>query len=765
MEKDAAKIRAEMTLEEKADFCSGLDFWHTKGIARLGIPPVAVSDGPHGLRQTGKQDALGQSGSTGAVCFPSAAGTACSFNRELLREIGVSLGEEAQAEDVRILLGPAVNIKRSPLGGRDFEYFSEDPYLTGELAASYIGGVQSQGVGACVKHFAANSQETSRLSVSADMSQRTLREIYLPAFETAVKRSKPWTLMSSYNRINGRYVQETPELLTAILRGEWGFDGLVMSDWSACDDRVASMKAGQDLEMPGGITHNSHRILEAVRSGRLPERVLDLAVERILRVVIRVLEQHRPGAAYSREEHHRRAYRAALESMVLLKNEGGLLPLREGSRVAFLGEFAKHPRFQGGGSSHVHPSKVDSAWKAAAGMAELTFAQGYRTGRGADETALIAEAAEAARSAETAVIFAGLPETYESEGRDRAGIALPEDQNRLIAAVAAAQPNTVVVLHNGSPVAMPWLPQVKAVLESYLGGEAVGLAQADLLFGRENPCGKLAETFPLRLEHTPCYLNFPGFDGSADYAEGVFVGYRYYVSKHLPVLFPFGYGLSYTTFEYGGLTLSSAELSGEQELRVTVRVKNTGGRAGREIVQLYVCPRTGGIPRPSVELKGFEQVELQPGEEKEVTFLLPPRAFAFYDERNHGWHVESGRYTVMIGRSSAEPALRQDVFWRTPTRKGFRVTRNTLLKELAAHPVTCGIAAEELEPLRNVLSGKPPERGSTEEGELDFDPGVIRDMILETPLRNVRGADGMADEETIGRLIEKLNLALEQSEQ
>ena len=765
MQKDIQKILAQMTLEEKAELCSGFDFWHTKSCERLGIPPVVMSDGPHGLRrQTGPADHLGIHRSTAAVCFPSAAGTACSFNRGLLRELGRSLGEEAQAENVQILLGPAVNIKRSPLCGRNFEYFSEDPYLSGELAAGYIEGVQSQGVGTSIKHFAANSQETSRLAVSANMSERTLREIYLPAFETAVKKAQPWTLMSSYNRINGRYVEETPELLTGILRGEWGFEGAVMSDWFAVDDRVASLKAGQDLEMPGGITHNTRRILGAVKSGELEESVLDRAAERLLRVIFRVTEQRRQDAAFSVEEHHRRAYRIALESMVLLKNESGILPLKQGGKVVFIGEFAKNPRFQGGGSSHVFPAKVTSAWEAAAGVADLTFAQGYRSGVGGDGERLLREAAEAARNADTAVVFAGLPDAYESEGRDRAGLDLPEAQNRLISAVAAALPNTVVVLHNGSPVTMPGLPQGTAVLESYLGGEAVGLAQADLLFGRENPSGRLAETFPLCVQHTPCYLNFPGFDHSADYAEGVFVGYRYYSTKNLPVLFPFGFGLSYTTFEYSGLALSSSSLSGGQELRVTCRVRNTGSRAGRETVQLYICSHTGGVPRPSVELKGFDKVELQPGEEKEVAFFLPPRAFAYYDEQIRGWYVESGRYTVMIGHSSAEPVLQQDVFWRTPPRRGFRVTENTLLKDLVAHPVTRPVLEGAVESVKTLLAGAPIAEAPADEGGEDFDPGVRRDMMLETPLRNMREEEKPVDEEAIGRLIAELNEALERSE-
>lgn len=764
METDIQKILAQMTLEEKADLCCGLDFWHTKGNGRLNIPSVTMSDGPHGLRlQTGEADHLGIHQSAKAVCFPSAAGTASSFNRDLLLQLGRSLGEEAQAADVQFVLGPAVNIKRSPLCGRNFEYFSEDPYLAGELAASYIEGVQSQGVGATVKHFAANNQETSRYAVSADISERALREIYLTAFEIAVKKSQPWALMSSYNRINGRYVEEMPELLTDILRSEWGFEGFVTSDWYAVDDRVASLNAGQDLEMPGGCTHNSRKIIGAVRSGRLEERVLDRAAERLLRAVFRVSEQHKHGAGFSVEEHRRRAYRMALESMVLLKNENGLLPLRQGGRAAFLGEFAKQPRFQGGGSSHVHPEKVTSAWEAAAGMADLTFAQGFRSDSGGCDESLLREAEETAKAADAAVIFAGLPERSESEGRDRQTLDLPEQQNRLIARVTAVQPNTVVVLHNGSPVTMPWLPQVKAVLESYLGGEAVGLAQADLLFGKENPSGRLAETFPLCLQHTPCYLNFPGCDGRADYAEGVFVGYRYYAAKNMPVLFPFGFGLSYTTFEYGSLRLSDSSLSGGRTLQVKCRVKNTGGMAGREVVQLYVCPHTGGVPRPPLELKGFAKVELRPGEEKEVGFSLPPRAFAYYDGQSRGWYVESGRYTVMIGRSSAEPVLWQDVVWQTPPRNGFRATRNSLLKDLLADPVTRPVLESESKEVRAMLAEAEAGPASGEEEQPDFDPGVIRSMILETPLRNLRKENAPADEEAIGRLIEKLNEALEKS--
>lgn len=647
---DIKNIVAQMSLTEKAGLCSGASFWYTKAVQRLGVPAVMVADGPHGLRkQSEHTDHLGVGASVEAVCYPSGAALASSFDRQLMEEIGDHLGEAAAAEGLHTLLGPAINIKRSPLCGRNFEYLSEDPCLAGAMGSAYTAGVQSRGVGVCVKHFAANSQETRRMSVNALVSQRALREIYLAAFETVVREAGPWALMCSYNQINGVYSCENPWLLNQVLRKEWGFDGIVMTDWGAMDDRCRALEAGLELEMPSSRGETDRLLAQAVQKGRLPEEILDRAVERLLAWIARGTPTGRK-TGYDKAAHHAFARRAAGESAVLLKNDG-LLPLLPGTRAAFIGPFAAAPRYQGGGSSHVNSYRVPSALTAAEGMAEIIYADGTD----------IRAAVEAARAAECAVIFAGLPDSAESEGYDRESLKLPPEQNRLIAAVAAAQPKTAVVLHNGSPVAMPWLADTAAVLELYLGGEAAGEAAVDLLFGAVNPSGKLAETFPLRLEDTPCFLDFPGDQRTVRYSEDIFVGYRWYDARGLDVLFPFGHGLSYTHFAYTGLTLDRTELDGALELTATVRVKNTGGRAGKEVVQLYVCPPPGPVRRPVRELRAFAKVELAPGEEKAVQLRLNRRSFAYYEETLGDWYVPDGVYTLRAGGSSRELPLAAEV--------------------------------------------------------------------------------------------------------
>lgn len=654
--KDLEKIIRELTLEEKAGLCSGRDFWHTKGVERLGIPSVMMCDGPHGLRkQKGEGDHLGINESIDATCFPTAAALSASFDRALLRTLGETLGEECQAEDVGMLLGPGLNIKRSPLCGRNFEYFSEDPYLAGQLAASYVKGLQGKGVAACVKHFAANSQETLRMSGNSKVDERTLHEIYLPAFEAAVKEGGARSVMCAYNALNDTFCAENRELLTGILREKWGFSGFVVTDWGAVKDRVSGLLAGLDLEMPGGPGTQDAKIVEAVKTGRLEEAVLDEAVKNVLQFVFDYQEQRRPEAVYPRDGHHKLAAALEQECAVLLKNEGAL-PIRAGQKAAFIGEFAQVPRYQGGGSSHINTSRTVSAVQAAEGR-DVAFALGYRAHDGEPDEALIAEAVQAARGAEIAVIFAGLPDAFESEGADRTTLAMPENQNALISAVAAAQPNTVVVLHGGSPMEMPWLSQVKAVLTMYLGGEGVGEAAVALLYGEANPSGKLAETYPCRLAHNPSYLNFPGEEGVVEYREGVYVGYRYYDKKQMEVVFPFGHGLSYTAFAYSDLTLSRESITDQETLTVTCKVKNTGSRPGKEAVQLYVGDVESTAGRPVRELKGFEKVSLAPGEEKTVSFTLDKRSFAYYEPKIHDWFVESGAFTVEIGASSRDIRL------------------------------------------------------------------------------------------------------------
>ncbi len=685
---NSKKLLSDMTLEQKAGLCSGADFWHTEACEELGLPQIMVSDGPHGLRkQEQETDHVGMAESIKAICFPTASASACSFDRDLLEQIGDALGEECVAEDIAVLLGPGVNMKRSPLCGRNFEYFSEDPTLAGEMGAAFVKGVQSHNVGTSLKHFAANNQEQRRMSVSVLTTERVLREIYLTAFETVVKKAKPWTIMCSYNRINGVYSCENDWLLNQVLRDEWGYQGLVMTDWGAMNRRVPALKAGLDLEMPSSHGETDKQIVEAVKNGTLSEEVLDRTVMRILNLVNQFISNKpdkRPS--YDKEAHHALAKKAASESAVLLKNNG-ILPLKSGSKLALIGEFARTPRIQGGGSSHINCSRIDSALEAFRAINKLpaehiceggvcrmvpavhydiSFAPGYITSEDRTEEALLQEAVETARGADAAVIFAGLTDAFESEGYDRTHMNLPDCQNKLIDAVCSVQENVIVVLHNGSPVCMPWLAKVSAVLEMYLAGQAGGSACADLLTGRANPCGKLAETFPLRLEDNPSFLDFPGSRDEVSYGEGVFIGYRYYDKKKMDVLFPFGYGLSYTTFAYSNPALCINGKSAEtadgapakaldtDSITVSVDVTNTGGTAGKEIVQLYIKNFIGLENRPEKELRDFAKVSLEPGETKRVSFALDKRAFAYFNETAGDWFVESGVYSVLIGASSRE---------------------------------------------------------------------------------------------------------------
>ena len=590
---ETAKIKelvSRMTLEEKASLCSGLDFWHTKGVERLGIPSEMVSDGPHGLRkQDDKADHLGINDSIQAVCFPAGCATASSFNRELVTKLGETLGEECQAENVSTILGPAMNIKRSPLCGRNFEYYSEDPLVSTEMAGALVHGVQSKHIGTSPKHFMANNQEYHRLTSSSEMDERTMREIYLASFEGMVKKEKPWTIMNAYNKLNGTYLCENKEMLTDVLRKEWGFDGYVMTDWGAMNDRVEALKAGCNLEMPSCEGATDVEIVAAVQDGTLDESVLDKSCEEYLNVIFKYEENRDKNAVFQHEKDHETAREIEEECIVLLKNEDALLPLSADKKVAFIGKYAEEPRYQGGGSSHINSFKTESAMDAVEFLAtvkkeNITFAKGFDDVEDKVDEALAAKAVEAAANADVAVIFAGLPDSFESEGYDRKHLGMPNCQNALIEAVAEAQPNTIVVLHNGAPIEMPWLGKVKAVLEAYLGGQAVGGAVVNVLYGNANPSGRLAETFPLRIQDTPCYLNYGGEHDKSVYSEGVFVGYRYYTSKEMEVLFPFGYGLSYTTFSYGNLTVDKKEFKESEKLLVSVDVTNTGACTGKEVV-------------------------------------------------------------------------------------------------------------------------------------------------------------------------------------
>ena len=751
----------QMTLEEKAGMCSGSDFWHLKGVERLGIPSVMVADGPHGLRrQDEAADHLGINDSICAVCFPSAAGLAASFDRELLRKTGETLGEECQAEDVAVLLGPAINIKRSPLCGRNFEYLSEDPYLSSQLAASYIGGLQSKNVGASVKHFAVNNQEKRRSTVTAQVSERALRELYLASFEGAVREGKPWTVMCSYNRVNGEYVSQSRRLLTDILREEWGFDGFLVTDWSACDERVKGLVAGQDLEMPDSGGVNDRLIVEAVQKGEIEEAVLDQAVARILTIIFRYVDHRDESAQFDREKHHEAAREAACQSMVLLKNDAmadgsRLLPLKKGGRYAFIGSFAKEPRYQGGGSSHINAYRVTNALKECAGYGVIRFAEGFAAEQDATDAAKLAEAVQAAKESDAAVIFAGLPESIESEAYDRDHMRLPACQNELIRAVVSVQPNTVVVLHNGSPVEMPWAEQVPAILESYLAGEAVGEAQAALLFGERNPCGKLAETFPLRVQDNPAWLDFGGSKDVVHYGEGIFVGYRYYDTKEMPVLFPFGHGLGYTEFAYDDLQFDRESLCGEETLEIRFRIRNTGDREGSEAPQVYVHKKDSVISRALQELKGFEKVALAAGEEREVVIRLDRRSFAWYDEEVKAWCVEPGDYEILVGASSRDIRLRGVVTRTDSVLEHWVCHRNTTLGEIMSRPQ----AAEAYRQFLQEEIGRLPFEGfGSVEGLGDGMRKMAEAIFSDSPLRSLRSFfKGTVDDHFIKRLVDRIN--------
>jgi beta-glucosidase len=654
-------IMEQLTLEEKAALCTGATAWTTTPLGRLGVPAIRVSDGPHGLRRVPDEPSMAPS-SKPATCFPTASCLASTWDTGLIHQMGQALAEEAIALDVDVVLGPGVNMKRTPLCGRNFEYFSEDPYLAGELAASLINGVQSRGVGTSLKHYAANNPEYRRMTISAQVDERTLREIYLPAFETAVKKGKPWTVMCAYNRLNGTYGSENRDLLTEILRREWGFEGFVVSDWSAVHDRVAALRAGLDLQMPGPRDRDVQAVIEAVRSGQLDEGILDEAVRRILRIAFRAARRPK-SASFDLGAHHALARKIAGGGMVLLKNNG-ILPMKNMRQIAVIGRAAQEPYFQGGGSSHINPTQLDvplAELEKMAGGARITYREGYSSD-GSGGPALIAAAVNAAQGAEVALLYMAPPPFAEAEGYDRADIDLTNHQVALIQAVTAVQPKAVVILNNGSAVAMSaWLGGAAAVLEAWMMGQAGGGAIAEALFGLINPSGKLPETFPLKLADTPAYLDYPGDGEVVRYGEGLFVGYRYYEAREQPVLFPFGHGLSYTTFEYRSPEVSSDLFRDVEGLTVSVRVTNTGPVRGEEVVQVYVHDCTSGLMRPPKELKGFAKVELLPGETKTVAVFLDERAFAYYHPVHKRWITENGEFDILIGASSADIRCRVPV--------------------------------------------------------------------------------------------------------
>ncbi|OBR65514.1 glycosyl hydrolase [Paenibacillus oryzae] len=646
-------IIKQMTLEEKASLMSGKDFWQTQDIQRLGIPNIFLADGPHGIRkQTAAADHLGLNPSDPATCFPTAATVANSWNVELGERIGELLGEEAVAQKVNVLLGPGVNMKRNPLCGRNFEYFSEDPYLAGKLSAAYIRGIQSKGVSACVKHFAVNNQEEKRMSVDTIVDERTLREIYLTAFEMAVKEGQTQSVMSSYNMLNGTYTNEHIHLLRDILREEWGFDGVVVTDWGGCNDRVAGLIAGNELEMPTTGGETNREIIAAIQSGKLDEAVLDECVDRLLHLIFttEAVYEKPYKKEIDKEQHHYEAQKAAEESIVLLKNEGKLLPLGKGTKVAVIGDFAADSRYQGAGSSIVNPAKLEHALGALE-QSQLTVV-GYEPGferYGKKNAAKLNQACALAQKGDVVLLFLGLDEVTEAEGLDRQNMSIPDNQIQLLHAVAESNPNIVVVLSCGAAVDMPWIGKVKGLLHGYLSGQAGAPAIVRVLTGEVNPSGKLAETYPLRYEDTPSLRHFPGKEVSVEYREGLYIGYRYYDTADVKVQFPFGFGLSYTSFDYSDIEV--------QEDGVSFTLTNSGTVYGMEVAQLYVGNDKGEVFRPKKELKGFIKVALQPGESKRVSIPFDDKTFRYFNVVTNKWEVEEGTYQIMIGASSADIKL------------------------------------------------------------------------------------------------------------
>ena len=723
----------QLTLEEKAALCTGADAWTTVPVPRLGIPAMRVADGPHGVRRAAEGMAL-SAHTEPATCFPTASGLAATWDTALLRRVGQALGEECRALGVNVLLGPGVNMKRTPLCGRNFEYYSEDPFLAGQLAASLAGGVHSQGVGTSLKHFAANSQEFQRFTINSAVDERTLREIYLPAFEAVVKQAKPWTVMCAYNRLNGAYCSENARLLNDILKKEWGFEGLVVSDWGAVHDRVASLLGGLDLEMPGPEPERVAAVAAAVREGRLPEAVLNESVRRILGVVLgRMPAAQSAGreaapAAFDQAAHHQLARQAAAGGLVLLRNNG-VLPLARGQRLAVIGRAAKQARYQGGGSSRVNATQVDvplDELPKIAGAAQVTYCEGYPAS-GGPQPALIDEAVRAAQAAEVAIIYAALPEAYDNEGNDRPSLDLPAAQVALIRAVCQAQPRTVVVLNNGSAVAMgEWIDGTAAVLEAWLAGQASGGAIADVLTGKVNPSGRLAETFPLKLADTPAYLNYPGENGEVRYGENLFIGYRYYDARQAPVQFPFGFGLSYTTFEYHDPRLSATTCKDVDGLTVSVAVTNTGQVAGQEVVQVYVHDRQCKLARPPKELKGFAKVALEPGETKTVSIPLDFRAFAFWHPAHKQWITEDGEFDILIAASAADIRFTQSVTLQSTLALPSLLNRDSTVREWLEDPrgrVVIGPLFQQAQ------AQMGPAMGSNGEGSPDL-MAMLMDMSL-----------------------------------
>ena len=754
MAKKVDQLVSKLTLEEKALLTSGRDAWSTQPIERLDIPYTWMADGPHGLRRAPTTDTWGYGNQAPATCFPTASALSASWDMELVEEVGAALGVESNALGVDLLLGPGINIKRSPLAGRNFEYFSEDPLLSGKLGVAYINGVQGQGVGATVKHYVANNVETQRMWANSNLDDRTLNEIYMTPFEITVKEAQPWSVMACYNRVQGEYGTESLKLLTDKLKNDWGFKGFVVSDWDAVVDRVQGIRAGMHLEMPGKPARiTSKMVVDAVKNNELDEKQLDSIVKDLLRVVFMGQNTKDKFGDQNLEQHHQLARKVAAEAITLLKNTKKLLPVDTAKykKIAVLGEFAVNPRYQGNGSSQVKPTKLDKfidIIRQEYGQdIEITYSAGYSLADD-DDLSLVDAAVEVAADADLALVMAGLPLSYESEGIDRKHIDLPPSHNKLISDVAKVQPNTAIILTNGSAIAMPWVNDVSAILETWLGGQAGAGAIADAVFGVVNPSGKLAETFPVRLEDSPAFLNFPGEDGQVIYGERMFVGYRYFDKLNIEPLFPFGHGLSYTEFGYSNLKLSSTDITDKDQLQVSLTVTNTGKVKGKEVIQLYVADKESSVQRPVKELKAFDKIELAPGESKEVSFTLSVRDFSYYSKVYDRWLAESGEFDILIGSSSRDIRLTGSLNLSNTEKLNYKMTKFSFFSEYWENPQLKPLLIEFMP---KWIKAMTPEGKPVEEAK-------IEDFLQQQPLiKFPYFTGGEVDEQSIKAFVEKTN--------
>lgn len=769
----AEEIVSRLTMEEKLYLTSGRDFWHLEPLETEGIPSIMITDGPHGLRkQREDADHLGISDSVSATCFPVAATLASTWDEDLIDEVGAALGRESRAEDVSLVLGPGLNLKRHPFGGRNFEYFSEDPFLSGKLAAALVRGIQSEGVGACLKHFVANNQETRRMTVDTLVDERTLRELYLAGFEIAVRESSPWSLMCAYNRLNGTYASDSRWLLTDVLREEWGFDGFVVSDWGGMNTKAGALGAGMDLEMPGNGHAWDGEALEGLASGVFDHSDLHRSATRIVEFMLRAGDAA-GGGEVDFESHHALGRRAAAAGTVLLTNDG-TLPLVPDASVALIGALAERPRYQGAGSSLVNPTRLDTVLGSFSSRAGITYARGYEPLSGKTSSALVAEAVAAAAEADVAVVVVGLPSRYESEGFDRTTLSLPEGHDAVVAAVVAAGTPTVVVLVNGAPVHIPWADRPAAIVEAYLGGQAAGSAIVDVLMGDAEPGGRLAESFPVAVTDLPAHTNFPGSGRRVVYRETFHVGYRFHDSAGVPARFPFGHGLSYTSFDLG----TPRAIGDAPDVTIELEVTNTGARRGSQVVQVYIRDPDSSVPKPDKELKGFAKVELDPGETETVSMELDRRSFSHW-QPGTGWVVEEGEFEILVATSSVDVhhSLTVDV----PSSDEITSLPGTAaplatdieLESLLGHPVPEPEPARpfhrnsSVEEAAETLLGKLLEAGmaravSAQLGDGEDDDGVmallIESALAEAPLRGLVGlSGGRISPAALDRLIAALN--------